>query len=289
MSETVSTFAFSLDLSPSVEVYVQKDVNYLRAFVRAGRFTQTDAAILHAIETAHYVNRANVEVYLDRQKEFNITEKQNYKHNLAKLIDNGFVARILLSSDTKLVPPVYTITPSCASLLPTIFGKKRGYFTGLPVQPAQDILMCEASFQAYTSLINHEDVAGAPELFASITAEPFAVRTAFTASISGYRTYWLCARRSQSVMGRLRLDLNNLVLHINALHEPSTVVLLCEDLAHMESVSRALATAVPAAAPLLLYTYDYAMYDFSGSLPLYRVDTDGASAVVSTAELLPPQ
>lgn len=287
MSETVSTFAFSENLSSSVEVYVQKDVNFLRSFIRSGRLTETDGAILHAIELAHYANRANIEVYLERQKEFAVWDKKSYIHNLAKLLDNGFIARILLSSDTKLVPPVYTITPSCAMLLPTIFGKKRAYFSGIPVSPVQDILVCESAFQAYSSLISSESVIGRPELYPEVSGEMLAIKVALSANVNGYHTYWLVAKRSQVVMGRLRFDLNNLLLQVSKKKEPSAVVLLCEDLAHMEYVARAISTDVPAAAPLLLYTFDYAMFDFTGSLPLYRIDTDGASAVVSTAGLIP--
>ena len=90
MSEK-SIFSYSENMQLVIEQNEERDINYLRSFIRARRLSDTDAAILFAVALAGYSNRRNIERFLSLQTKYQVQPKKSYLYNINRLVDNGFL------------------------------------------------------------------------------------------------------------------------------------------------------------------------------------------------------
>ena len=289
MSEKKSIFAYNDSVSICIEINKEKDINALRSFIRAGRFSDTDAAILKAVSVAGYANKQSIERYLALQTEYKVVPKKTYRFNINKLVDNGFLVRLYASygATEKESPRIYCLSVAVCALLPHLFGQKKTSFrSGVPVLSACDVLSMEAGFQCFCSMLADPVFAGTDISVREKVALPSHVcLPAVSAKGKNGTCYVFVIRRLDSSLERAFFDAQALMTKLAADGTRGALLFVCEDALHMESVSAKLPSALSESGSAL-FCYDRSLLE-QGSVVPYSVEAGIGSVKLMRVDLFP--
>lgn len=289
MSEQ-SIFAYNDNVRIVSEINNQKDVNYLRSFIRAGRLSDTDAAILRAVSLGVYVNRRNIERYLSVQKDYVIREKANYRYNISKLLDAGFLCRLYAAYDDegKEGPRIYCLSNSACQLLPQVFGNRKAVFRSrMQSDSPCDVLAAEAAFQCYCSMLADPVYAGTVLKVKDQVALPSHTALVSVSSCGSAGTlYGFAVRRLDSSRQRAFFDAQALLSKLAADGTRGAFLFICEDVLHMEQVAASVPSSL-AESGGVLYTYDLSLVEENNRVILYTADSELGRTALNRVELSP--
>lgn len=272
-----SIFAYSDQTEIRVEQNSPRDINYLRGFVRYGRFSDTDAAILAAVALAGFANRRNIERYLSLQTTYHFPKKKKYDYNINKLVDNGFLVRLYASGvNDRESPRMYCLSVAVCALLPQLLGQKTKEFRpGLPAPSACDVLSAQVGFQLYNVMLSDPVFAGTE----ISVREPVALDThtsvpAVTAVGNKGTFYAFAIRRQDACLERAMFDAQALIAKLASDGKRGAILFVCEDTLHMESVAAKLPQTLLSCGALL-FTYDLSL-DENDRVIMYLADSGSA-------------
>lgn len=258
-----SIFSYTDNLQFVIEQNEERDINFLRSFIRARRLSDTDAAILYAVALAGYSNRHNIERYLSLQTKFQVQKKQSYRYNINRLVDNGFLVRAFASyGNSTESPRIYCLSVAVCALLPHLFGQKRTMFRpGLPLPHACDVLSCEIGFQAYNVMLADPVFKGTELTLREKVSLP---SHSFVPAVRAHGTkgdcYLFVLRRQEAYVERALFDAQALIAKLAADGTRGALLFVCEDVVHMETVSAKLPQALLSSGAVL-FTYDLSLLE----------------------------
>ncbi|MBQ6105692.1 MAG: hypothetical protein IJL03_07070 [Lachnospiraceae bacterium] len=260
MSEK-SIFSYSENMQLVIEQNEERDINYLRSFIRARRLSDTDAAILYAVALAGYSNRRNIERFLSLQTKYQVQPKKSYLYNINRLVDNGFLVRSYASYGNSLeTPRIYCLSVAVCALLPHLFGQKKTMFRpGLPFPHPCDVLSNEIGFQTYITMLsdpvfqNTDLTLRQKVVLSSHTCVP-----AVLSHGSKGDCYVFVLRRQEAYVDRALFDAQALIAKMAADGTRGALLFVCEDVVHMETVSARLPQALLSSGAVL-FTYDLSL------------------------------
>lgn len=283
-------FYYTDAVTIQTEIVSEKDVNALRSFVRAGRFSETDAALMTGIVMAEYSNRYNIERYMLLQKSFKVASKRYFLANFSKLVDAGFLVRLYASyGDHTESPRIYAPSVASCALLPDLLGQKKAHYRpGLPLAPAVTVLAKEAAFQCYVALLSDPVYSAATiTLWPKVKVGKFVSTPAMCVESKTSCIYVLVVRRQQEHLDRALTDAQALFTVLSASGKHGAILFVCEDALHMQMVSEVLPSSLRLQPDATLFTHDLSLLEIPNLVPLYHIQTSGGNATLKRTELAP--
>lgn len=256
-------FSYTDNVQLFVEQNEERDINYLRSFIRARRLSDTDAAILHAVALAGYTNRSNIERYLAHQNRFRVQPKKSYRYNINRLVDNGFLVRAYASyGNSSETPRIFCLSVAVCALLPHLFGQKKTMFRpGLPFPSPCDVLSCEIGFQTYNVMLSDPVFADSVlTLREKVVLPSHTCVPAVHAHGNKGDCYVLILRRQEACIERALFDAQALIAKMAADGIRGALLFVCEDVVHMETVSAKLPQSLLSSGAVL-FTYDLSLLE----------------------------
>lgn len=285
-----TVFSYIEEITIQLEVSSDRDVNALRQFVRNGRFSDTDAALMKGIVLAGYSNRYNIERYMLTQKEHKVASKQHFLANFNKLVDAGFLVRLYASyGDNTESPRIYAPSVASCALLPKILGDKKAvYRAGLPIQPPVTVLSKEAAFQCYVAMLSDPVYSDATiTLWPKVSVGEFISLPALAVETASSCLYVLVVRRQEAHLERAMTDAQALFTHLSQSGKKGGILFLCEDVLHTQMVALALPSSLRLQQNATLFTYDSALLEVENLVPLFHAQASGGDTTLIRTDLNP--
>ena len=283
-------FSYTNEATARVEISADRDINALRNFVRAGRFSDTDAALMKGVALAGYANRYNIERYMLAQTEYKVATKRYFPANVNKLVDAGFLVRLYVSyGDHTESPRIYAPSVASSALLPQLLGQKKAQFrSGLPLLPPVTILSKTSAFQCYVAMMTDPVFSGASlTLWPNVTVGKYVSTPALCAETSSSCLYVIVVRRQEEHQERALTDAEALFTHLSGSGRKGAILFLCEDVLHAQMVAAALPASLRLQPDATLFSYDAAMIEAENMISLFRAKAGSGSTTLTRTELSP--
>ena len=285
-----SVFSYTEQMNVTVEISAERDINALRSFIRAGRFSDTDAALMKGVVLAEYANRRNIERYMLAQHEYRVATKRFFPANVNKLVDAGFLVRLYASyGDHTEGPRIYAPSVASCALLPQLLSDKNAqYRAGLPVQPAVSVLSKLSAFQCYVTMMTDPVFsAAALSLWPKVMVGDFVSAPSLCAEAPSSCMYVLVVRRQDEQQARAITDAEALFTLLSGSGKRGAILFLCEDVLHAQMVATALPSSLRLQPEAVLFSYDAAMIEVENMVPMFRAKTTGGTTILTRTELSP--